>query len=376
MLIYIAIQIFLWVLFGLEFIAGRQVRNIGVISVLVFVLFAGLRFETGNDWLVYRELFYDLGQIGEGSSYTQEYTNFELLYLLLNAVFSYLIGFQAFIFLVSAFNGWAVYWFCRQFRVSAAGVVSFYFGLVYLATQMAAIRHSLAVSLVMLTFGFAAKRRYVLAALGILVAMGFHVSSVMFVPLLFLIGLERNRRILVGGFVFAIFLNLMLFLILNSDLVSLPLINKLVFYSEIDYSVSLGAIVYIVFNAVFLVMIGRHEFGTITRLAYWGTAYLLLFQIALVTMPIFWNRLQPLIVIFQGCYLSWYIIKTKNLMVYVICLLFSTVVLFRQLSDPAFISYVPYQDVVSKAFDAEWVQNDGEYRFQRAIEENLQRGKD
>lgn len=374
MLIYIVISILLWTLCAVESLAGRRVRELGVIAVLVFILFAGLRYETGNDWLVYRDLFDEIGGRG-GFGHSPEHENFEPLYLVLNAAFSSFAGFQAFMFFVAAFNGLVIYWFCRQFRVSATGVVSFYFGLVYLASQMAAIRHSLAVSLVLVAVVFAAKRKYVLSAFGVLIATGFHVSSVMFAPLLLLIRLERSSRILVGAVCFAIFLNLALAWILKSDLVSSPLLSKLIFYSEIEYSVSLGSVVYIAFNMLFLVLVGRQEFGPITRLAYWGTAYLLLFQIALAATPVFWNRLQPLVVIFQGVFFSWYIIRTRNAPVYMACLLFSLIVLFRQLSDPAFISYVPYQDVVSKAFNAEWIQGDGEARFERAIEQNRERGK-
>ncbi|WP_186170145.1 EpsG family protein, partial [Burkholderia gladioli] len=160
-------------------------------ALAIFIVFAGQRFETGNDWLTYRDHYLALQLYGFSGGDSPQFPAFEPLYVLTVWLFSRVADFQTFLLVVAAVNGLVLYRFAKAWGASFCGLAAIYYSWVYLATQMATTRYSLAMSFVLLALMFIAQHRKWLGYLLIFVAAGFHFFSLAFLPVIFLL----NRRL-------------------------------------------------------------------------------------------------------------------------------------------------------------------------------------
>ena len=105
------------------------------------------------------------------------------------------------------------------------------------------------------------------------------------------------------------------------------------------------------------------------RLIEWSVFYLIFFQIVLWVFPIFWSRVQVFVLTIQACVIARYVVSGRNFLLFSFGMIISLFVLFRSLSSPAFVSYIPYQSywIDEIFFDSD--SNDGEARYFEALEQ-------
>lgn len=377
MIFYISIFALLW--FALFVSAANGVRLISfeIISLVIFVLVAGQRFETGNDWLVYRDHYVAIQNFGLSAGGDEQFPMFEPLYVLLAFVVGVIFDFQTFLLLVAIFNGIVLFYFARVWGASFLGMFAIYYAWIYLATQMATTRYSLAISFVLLALIAFFEGRRLLAYALLLVATGFHVFVIAFFALFFFFGRSLTLRwaltLLIGGFVVA---NLLLFAVSTGVLSWLPFSEKIAFYVDVATvgSPSAGSIVYVILNLIFFfwVMVG-FESGIRLRVVQWSVFYLLFFQIAFWMLPVFWGRVQIFVLTIQACVLSMYFIERRSLFSLIGVGMLSLAMLVKFVADPAFISYIPYQSYWVDELLARTALDDGEKRFYEAIDASRER---
>ena len=372
---YFSIFFLLMLLHSAEIFDRRWSLPIDIFALIIFVLFGGLRFETGNDWVFYRDFYHELPNILLQSAGAIDWSIFEPLYVLLSLVSKVFFDFNWFVFFVVLFNGLVLFMFCKKNDAPFAGVFSIYFAWIYLASQMAQIRHSLAISFALISFHYALRGRYILVAFFFLASVGFHSSTVLFLPIYFLMRLKPR---FMASYLLIIFSTLFFYLLFNYGfseyLSSVPFLSKIEFYiNTSNYSkISIGSLLYIVINLLFLFYLHRCEDSHLKYLSFWATVYLVVFQVGLWFYPIFWNRIMALVILFQASFLCYNFSKTKLLNIYFIVMVFSGLYLFKQLSDPAYVSYVPYQNlVIEEAFNIN--VGDGERRFFNALDIHIDR---
>ncbi|MFM0647597.1 MULTISPECIES: EpsG family protein [Burkholderiaceae] len=377
MTLYLAVFFILWGLFFVSTIKGELVVPFEYLALAIFIVFAGQRFETGNDWLTYRDHYLALQLYGFSGGDSPQFPAFEPLYVLTVWLFSRVADFQTFLLVVAAVNGLVLYRFAKAWGASFCGLAAIYYSWVYLATQMATTRYSLAMSFVLLALMFIAQHRKWLGYLLIFVAAGFHFFSLAFLPVIFLLNRRLTLRLailtLVIGF---LFVHVILAAASSGMMDSLPFSEKIVFYLDeaTVKQVSAGSIGYILLNLAFFVWIMRDsDDDDKARLVKWSVFYLLFFQVVAWMLPVFWNRVQIFAVVIQACTLSKYFMDRRNALFVLAGAMISMAALLKFLMDPAFISYVPYQSYWVDKVMMDAARDDGELRFVEAIERNKTR---
>lgn len=372
---YFAVFFLLIFLHFVEMFDRRWLLPIDLLALIVFVLFGGLRFETGNDWVFYRDFYDELPNILFQSAGGIDWNTFEPLYVLLSLVSKTFIDFGWFIFIIILFNGLVLFLFCQKNDAPFAGVFSIYFAWIYLASQMAAIRHSIAISFILISFHYALRARHIFAISFFLISIGFHFSTILFVPLYLLMHFKPK---FITSFLLIFFSSLFFYLFFNSFFLdffaSMPIMSKVVFYVKTSsYSkISTGSVIYIALNLLFLFYLSRCEDSYLKSLSCWATVYLLSFQLGLWFYPVYWNRIMVLVVVFQASFLCINFINHKLFFYYIITIIICGLFLFKQLSDSASISYVPYQNVIiEEAFNVN--NGEGERRFFEALDVHVDR---
>lgn len=376
MIAYFSVSLMLWILFLMSISLGpdsRDSRALDFCALMLFVLFSGLRFETGNDWLIYKQ-DYESIEVSDFFAFVQA-SSFEPLYLAVTFIFSQVVSFQTFLFLVSVFNGFILYRFCRFFGAGFSGVGAVCFCWTYLATNMATIRFSLSISLVLLAVLCWLEKDKFKSIFYTCLSVGFHSFSLAFMPLLLLSRVELKASmvflILSGGVVFGLSFSYLL----DSGLFSyIPFSEKLLFYSEKSArsGISIGSLFYVALNGFFMICLFRDRFESVLlNLARWSTLILLALQVGMWFLPVFWNRYQVLTVLIQAVYISFNFVRRGFMLETLALMLISLLVLAKFLLDPAFVSYVPYQNVISEVLGTD--RGDGERRFYEALDAHIDR---
>lgn len=371
MIAYFSVGFTLWILFLMSISLGRDSRALDFFALLLFVLFAGLRFETGNDWLIYKQ-DYEAIEFSNFFAYAQEST-FEPLYLAVTFLSSQIVSFQFFLFMVSVFNGFVLHRFCNFFGAGFSGVGAICFCWTYLATNMATLRFSLSTSMVLLAVLFWLERHRLKSIFFNLLAVGFHTFSLAFMPLLLLSEVKLNARIafltLAAGVVFGLSFNYLA----GSGLFSyIPFSGKLLLYTQNQSGMSIGALLYVALNGLFLVCLFRDRIESeLLNLVRWSTLILLSLQVGMWFLPVFWNRYQVITVAIQAAYVSLKFVRRGFILETFILMFISLAVLAKNFMDPAFVAYVPYQNIISQTLSAD--KGDGEQRFYEALDVHIDR---
>ena len=80
MTLYFVVFALLWSGFALRAACVRSLNVVDIIALLVFVLVAGQRFETGNDWVIYRDHFSAMqNYMTRGSEQLADFPDFHAL---------------------------------------------------------------------------------------------------------------------------------------------------------------------------------------------------------------------------------------------------------------------------------------------------------
>lgn len=194
---YILVGAFLWLV---TLFTMRREENVGpsLLCLIVLILFTGLRYEIGYDWLAYEQYYIWARPSLSASAYAdgQMVLPVEYLYFILNATFKkFGASFEALIFFISAFNLIII---DRMARVIAPSSRPFlwlmYFCLALIMVQFNILRQSIASSFVILFLLTACKKDYFRSVPLGLISLGFHTSTAMFAPILPFIHRPINKK--------------------------------------------------------------------------------------------------------------------------------------------------------------------------------------
>lgn len=160
----------------------------GIIITVVFMIAAVIvacRNDVGADWYNYKFIFYN----GYDETGVRDKSSLEPAFFLVRTAFYYL-GFTHAVFFLflsmvsllairKAAEIFGVRFFMTVFLV--------YFSMFFLNYQFNIVRHGLMASFVWLGFAYKSKGRIKAAVISMLVALGFHVTALIFVPFLFIL---------------------------------------------------------------------------------------------------------------------------------------------------------------------------------------------
>lgn len=143
------------------------------ICLIIFSFLIGVRVNFGNDQVTYLYCYVN-----------QKLENFELLYSKINeALYSYRAPYQILFILVSAIEFFLLLQVIKVNRTSYLWTVYFFFILTYFSFSVNGLRQAISIFFVLLSFYYFFCKKYINWLILILLAIGFHKSSIIFVLL-------------------------------------------------------------------------------------------------------------------------------------------------------------------------------------------------
>lgn len=362
MLLYFVILTVLAMFSIICLFAPRVCRSAGLFCALALILFAGLRFETGYDWDAYGDFLNYLGSFWTLAcqGYDKLPIDAEFLYLVLNQVVVQLGGsFSHLVFVVSAFSILSMSFVVQKISLSFPQVATCYFGICFLMGQFVMLRQALASGFVLLGLYFLGLNRLLCALLLMMVAVGFHVSALLYLPIFFLVYITPSVGVICVFIFIGLFLVLfrvpMYFYIVKFFIEVMPdwIAYKLHFYLRIPQSeISIGSFgilsLMVVILGLLLIKSDETERASrIFRIGVWVGFIQVCFHLYFFGMPMFWSRIIlvslpiTLATIFG---LAWYRVKPERdkLLIYLVALGISASSLFYFLNRPAALPFLPY----------------------------------
>jgi len=332
-------------------------KVIDMTALLLFIGIAGLRYQTGYDWVVYEDYFYAIYD----STRCYQGPAMEPLYWLFNVPLSLLgLDVSVLFIVIASLNGVIFYFFCRSFGVGFAYPAAFYFSWIYLALQMGVLRQSLAVSFFLIACMAFLQRSYGRTLLAAFASLGMQFSALLYLPAL--AGPFILQRIW-SFFPVTLFIAILVLLAAKGSMpivlqwlldIDIPFVGeKMKDYAlMLDSPLSIGAIGYLALNIMFVCMfwwVYRDSMPSRAELLLLSPIILMIFlQTGFMNWPIFWNRMQYLAIPCQAVLLALMLKKNSGwgeaIAFVFVGLGFANLGYF--LSKQLAVPYLPYQTII------------------------------
>ncbi|SOY49464.1 EpsG family protein [Cupriavidus taiwanensis] len=324
----------------------------------IFILVAGLRFETGYDWLAYEIVTNNAPSIVglfTVDALAPQVKSMEPLFVLLVAVVKTMGGNVQLLYLVTVtFNAYVLYRFLKYTRAKIAVCLAIYACWLFLAMQMGVIRQSVAVSFFLLSIIAFDKGKMLKQFVFLIAALLMHYSSIMFLPLFFTRIWQKiiaARLPILFGFALFYVSGLGLYKPIMLLLQSLPssfLAGKLAMYTELGPAeISFLSRIYFFMNLMICLYLAKSydKSSRIDTVLLSASFMLVMCQSLFSEFPLIWNRVQYLAVTAQSVLLFRNFSRDDNyaLMKFGMAATLSMAVLVKDLTNPAFLPYLPYQ---------------------------------
>lgn len=357
MIFYYSIAALLWLLAYATILRPDYAQRAHQAALVIFIAVAGLRFETGYDWIAYERYFKSISD----ADYCYKGPVMEPLFWVLAKLVALVShDVQLLFFIITTINAVVLWRFCRHFQGNFAIAAATIFGWIYLTLYMGTLRQSLAVCAFLLALmAIDRGKRVVGSALGV-TGLGFQLSSLVYLPLLWRAPWQLLLRY-VEYFCIACVLYLLLlpstgamlvyiFATLDLGFIS----DKLQTYQTLGMrEVTAPMILYLLLNCGFLIYAQRRLVRDATDIMLLLPLMLMvLFQAALADYPIFWMRIMFLALPCQAVFIGRTLHREKSYLRYlylptVMILSFAALTYFGR-NPNTFMPFTPYQSIVLK----------------------------
>lgn len=361
MVFYLSIALILWLLALLD-IKNSILRPLfRVIAFTLLVGVAGLRFETGYDWMVYDQVFVEIAKNESLINIISQF-NMEPAFIALCKAIDYLGGgLQSLFIVVAVFNFYAILKYLSLTKGSFLFGVSIYFCWIYLPVQMGVIRQSIGCSLVFLAIYYLINQRKFLSLLLLCLGSLFQVSILIYLVLLtsFFSKVFRKMEFLIVAisiiFIFVGWdISLLLFSIFSK--IDIGFVSeKIIGYSSgLQKTASITSQLYFVFNVVLYVFFRFNSSlkDKVTVFEFNILLFFLILQGLVWAFPLGWNRVQYVAILIQAriLYIYIYSLDCKFKIFFSVFSVFSVslTVLWLLLKNPNSVPYIPYTSYLEK----------------------------
>jgi hypothetical protein len=157
-------------------------RNIIFFYVIIFTLFRGLRWDTGTDWDQYYEVFLDVDW-NDLFSYDRGLGNMEPGYVFLNLLIKSVGGNYTLFLLITNLFVLIAY---ARFSLTNSESPIYIFVLIMFSTQFFPVRIGIAVAIILFGLFHFSKKKYFRVIVCTIIAMSFHSSAIIFLPVYFI----------------------------------------------------------------------------------------------------------------------------------------------------------------------------------------------
>lgn len=335
-------------------------------STILLIFFSGLRFETGYDWQgyesFYRSIFGINGILCIGIP--KHLLVVEPLFFFLNVIFkSFTANIFYLNFFIAIFNMSVIHFVCSRLSRSVPQMWMLYYGLAFLISQMTTIRQGIASSIIILSIYFASKHKIKCAIFALFFAMGFHVSSIIFLPLIFLRKLLPTKKVILAIVFLGLLFSVSGLQIQNhifrfaSTIPNLWMASKFSSYFNSNHAISLGTFGIIIYHLFVLTILIYKTTNSEKKTAeviitIWLTLLSIASHLYFPGLPSIWNRVMfvtlPIQVatLYRLDFLQNSGLKFITISVVGIFLL-SSISLFYSLKKESSNAFIPYYSILN-----------------------------
>jgi len=332
-----------------------------LLAMVIFVAIAGLRLDTGYDWIAYEAALEEAPPLINLSfgDLPPLIGNMEPLFvILLCAIKEFGGSIQILFFVLALFNGLVFYCFVRYCKGCVILAFAVYFCWAYLSAQMGIIRQSIAISFLMLSLIQFDKSKYSAAAVLLLITAGFQYTVLMFAPIFLtrfyrqIIAVRLPLIILMLGFYFLGY-NLFDALTKILGIIGPSFIeSRVTYYANLGASPkSIGSMAYLILNAFTFLYFSKitNPQSTIEKSLMLSILMMISIQALFWQFPLLWNRAQFFAVIAQSIllYKTWPAISRSHKVVQLfVVFILSIAALIKPLMGDGAQPYLPYQSIL------------------------------
>lgn len=173
---------------------AKKIIYLGITFGLMFLV-SVMRYGMGNDYFSYMRIFDEISAAGWGEALTLGYEPlFTVITKLISALTdSYEVMYGIYSVLILAPVAFAIYKWSDNVWLSTAA----YLCLTFFYASLSFIRQSLAVSLLILAFGFIREKKIVPVLIIAVAAIGFHYTAVAFIPMYLLSLIKPTKKYMI-----------------------------------------------------------------------------------------------------------------------------------------------------------------------------------
>lgn len=316
MIIFLVISII-----ALLFILLFKENNIGLkMAMTVIFVFLSLRYNYGNDYRGYAEMFFDINS--NFDDLINNSSRIEIGWILLNRLFNPL-GFYSMIIFLAAFNCIVLYKFIVRFvsdKYYCLAIFLYLFDSNHMLVQLSAMRQTLAIILFILALGYIVDAKYIKALFLLLSCSLFHTSSLLLLPLIIILLIGKfNMKLIYIYIIEALFIVLFVFGELLKPnfgiLVSVLFNEQYTTYLDFDMDSKASVVNMVIYSALIFVLLFYYndlsgEYKIFTKLLVLGFFFmpigfiipvssrlaLYLFPISIIVYPKYLEIINSLIV--------------------------------------------------------------------------------
>lgn len=173
---------------------NRGSRDIALfICFMIFWLVAGLRYETGIDWPYYDSYFRDItpGMVIDNLRSLNFYDQYEFGYIMLNLVIRFFTGNVVWFYLfIAFFTNVLLFSSIRKYSNHVFLSLLIYFTTIYFILDMSGIRQCIALNIFIFAIRYVESGQIARYMVLIVLAAFFHLTSLMLIPVYFLLRIE------------------------------------------------------------------------------------------------------------------------------------------------------------------------------------------
>lgn len=192
-------------------VSSRKLKVLHIVIVLVFLFVAGLRYETGVDWLAYENYFDEVVPLNEAfnfNTFSNAFLTLDGGYYLLNSIVKMLGGNIQIVFFIVSLT--TIFLLIKNLKYYSNHVLTgllIYYPFFFFIFDMSGIRQGLAIQIVLFSVKYITQKRFSKFLFFIILATGIHWTALILLPLY----IFANKRISVGYTVFLFLISIVVF---------------------------------------------------------------------------------------------------------------------------------------------------------------------
>ncbi len=164
-----------------------------LISFFTIFIFSAIRYDFGNDYQSYLEIYRDITSNLKSS--LSGYSRYEFGWVLLNIIFCK-TSFESIIFFTSLVNSIFFYNYIKKYvspNYYLLAIIIYYFDANIFLISLSAIRQSISILLILISIDYLNSKKIVLFIIAFIAAINFHFSSLILLPILVFFNWSNNR---------------------------------------------------------------------------------------------------------------------------------------------------------------------------------------